>query len=96
MHSASAAGEEGMAEVVYILCAVTSIVCAALLSIRFARTHMRLLLWTSLCFAGLALNNILLFVDVVVVPAYDLSILRSAIALAAVVLLLVGLIWERR
>ncbi len=55
---------------------------------------MRLLLWGGLCFAGLALNNILLFVDLVLVPAVDLTLARNVVALAAMGVLLIGLIWE--
>jgi len=54
----------------------------------------RLQFWSSLCFAGLALNSILTFIDLVVVPDVDLSPLRSGIALVAMALLLYGLIWK--
>jgi hypothetical protein len=53
-----------------------------------------LLLWCSFCFVGLALNNVLLFVDLFVVPEIDLEIWRSLTALSALVLMLIGLIWE--
>lgn len=85
-----------MAQIVYFLCAMTSAVCATLLIINFRRTRIRLLLWTSLCFTGLAFNNALLFVDLVVVPSIDLSILRSSIALVGLLILLFGLIWETK
>lgn len=85
-----------MAEVVYLLCAVTSIACAILLYRGYLQTRTRLLFWSSLCFAGLALNNVLLFVDLVVVPATDLSNLRGLVALAAMMILLFGLVWERQ
>jgi len=85
-----------MAEVVYLLCAGTSIACAILLYRGFRQTRTRLLFWSSLCFAGLALNNVLLFVDLVIVPATDLSTLRGLVALAAIMILLLGLIWERQ
>jgi hypothetical protein len=85
-----------MAEAVYLLCAATSSLCAVLLLRNWRRTRSRLLLWSSACFVGLALNNILLFVDLVLVPTYDLSLLRTTVALAAMLLLLFGLIWEAR
>jgi hypothetical protein len=85
-----------MAQTVYLLCAVTSAVCAAMLIRSFLRTRVRLLLWTSLCFAGLALNNTLLFIDLVIVPFADLSLLRTSLALGAMLILLFGLIWESR
>jgi hypothetical protein len=55
-----------------------------------------LLAWSSGCFGFLALNNGLLFLDLVVVPSVDLSLLRHAIALLAVLFLLVGLVWDTR
>jgi hydrogenase/urease accessory protein HupE len=83
-----------MAEAVYLLCAITSVACAALLVRSYRRQRTRLLLWSTLCFVGLAANNILMFVDLVVVPELDMSLLRTATALGAVVLLLIGLLWE--
>jgi hypothetical protein len=85
-----------MAEVVYLLCAATSLLCAALLLRSYLRNRTRLLFWSTLCFVGLALNNILLFVDLVVVPHMDLSLWRSGVALAGILLLLISLVWEPR
>lgn len=86
-----------MAPAVYVLCAVTSILCAALLLRAWARGRTRLLLWTSLCFVALALNNLLLVVDMVLLPAaVDLAIWRTSVAALAGCVLLVGLIWESR
>lgn len=86
-----------MAETVYALCAATSVACAMLL-LRGYRVHRtRLLLWSGLCFVLLTINNILLFVDLILVPdAIDLSLWRSASALAGVSLLLYSLIWESK
>ena len=85
-----------MAELVYILCAIASTGCAALLLRNYARTRTKLLLWSSLCFVGMALNNMLLYVDLALVRELDFVMLRAVIALAAVCLLLFGLIWEAR
>jgi hypothetical protein len=85
-----------MATLVYVLCALTSIACAALLLRGYFATHARLLLWSGLCFVGLALNNILLVIDLRVVPTVDLSVWRSVPALAGVALLMYGLVWESR
>ena len=82
--------------VVYALCALTSIACAWLLLRGYARSRVRLLLWSGLCFAGLAVNNILLFIDRRVLPETDLSVVRTIPAVIGVVLLLYGLIWEER
>ena len=85
-----------MAEVVYGLCFAMSVVCAGLL-IRNQRRHKsRLLTWSSLCFVGLALSNLLLVIDLVVVPDIDLSLARQGTALVAMVLLIIGLTWEER
>ena len=83
-----------MAETVYILSAITSLACALMLFRGFFRSHIRLLLWSSLCFVGLTLNNILLVFDLMIVPEIDLSIWRSLSALAGLALLLYGLIWD--
>ena len=85
-----------MAEAVYLLCALTSTFCAFLQVRSSLRQRTRLLLWSSACFVGLAVNNVLLFVDLVVVPDLDLSIARTASALVAILMLLVGLIWESK
>ena len=83
-----------MANLVYVLCALTALACAVLLLRGYARTRARLLLWSGLCFAGLFVNNALLVVDARVVS--DLSFARSLPALAGVSLLLYGLIWDTR
>jgi len=84
-----------MAELVYFLCACTSALCAWLLVRQYLRNRLQLLLWSSLCFLGLALNNGLLFIDIVVVPNVDLSLLRTLVALGGLSLMVFGLIWER-
>lgn len=84
-----------MAESVYALCAVTSIICAVLLLRGFRASRMRLLFWSALCFIGLALNNVLLLIDLYAFPKVDLFIPRTVLALIAVGILLHGLIWER-
>jgi hypothetical protein len=84
-----------MAETIYLLCAVTSVTCAVLLLRGYRRSRVRLLLWSSLCFGGLAINNVLLFVDLVLLPAtVDLSLPRATAALAGLAPLVFGLIWE--
>jgi hypothetical protein len=85
-----------MAAAVFALCAVTSIVVAVLLIRSRQRNKSALLLWSSLCFVGLALNNILLFVDRVIVPGVDLSLARQGTAFVALALMIFGLVWETR
>jgi hypothetical protein len=84
------------ATVVYILCAATSAVCAALLVRGYRQSGARLLFWSGLCFIGFALNNLLLLVDVDTFPQVDFLTVRVLPALAGVMLLLYGLIWETR
>ena len=81
-----------MAVAVYALCMLTSAFCAVLLLREFRRTGARLLLWSSLSFVAWAANNALVFTDLVVLPASDLSVVRSGVALVAVSLLLYALI----
>jgi hypothetical protein len=85
-----------VAETVYLLCAATSVACAGLLLRGYLRQRTRLLLWSSLCFVLLAVNNALLFVDLSTTAAVDLSMWRNVTALAGVSVLLFGLIWESR
>jgi len=81
---------------VYSLCAVTALGCACLLLLSYRKSRVRLLLWSGLCFALLAANNGLIIVDLVIFPDVDLFVVRNAVALAAILLLLYGLIWEAR
>ncbi|CAN5729860.1 hypothetical protein BH23GEM6_BH23GEM6_21630 [soil metagenome] len=85
-----------MATLVYALCALTSVVCAVLLLRGYIQTRVRLLLWGGLCFAGLAVNNVLLFVDLGLMPELDLTVWRSLPTLAGLMLLIYGLVWETR
>ena len=81
---------------VYILCALTSLACGALLLRGYRRTGARLLLWSGLCFACFALNNLMLIVDVRVLPERDLSIARTLPSLVGIALLLYGLVWDAK
>ena len=84
-----------MAALIYSLCALTSITCFVLLWRSWRASGYRLLFWSSLCFAGLSVNNVLLVVDrVVLATEVDLFTWRLVFALLAVLLLLFGLIWE--
>jgi hypothetical protein len=84
-----------MAEAVYVLCALSSIACAVLLLRGYGRSKSRLLLWSGLCFVGLALNNGLLVVDrVLFATTLDLAIWRQVPATAGIALLLYGLVWD--
>lgn len=79
---------------VYVLCFLTSLACGFLLTRNYRRTGARLLLWSGLCFLLLAGNNLVVIVDLLLLPDVDLALLRSAFALAAVVVLLFGFVWD--
>jgi hypothetical protein len=79
----------------YLLAALSSIACMALLFRGYARTGARLLVWSALCFVGLSVNNVLLFFDFVVFPTQvDLRPWRLLAALAGLLFLLYAFIWE--
>ena len=80
--------------IVYLFGAITSAACAVLLMRGYVRGRKKLLLWSGLCFTGLSISNLLIFVDLVLVPNVDLYRYRLASASVAMLLLLYGLIWE--
>ena len=55
--------------------------CAGLLWRGYRRSRRPLLFWSSLCFAGLTLDNLFLFADRILLPAVDLSLYRQPTAL---------------
>lgn len=79
---------------VYLLAIATSLACTVLLLRAYTRTQARLLLWTGICFIGLTLSNVFLFLDLVVFVKTDLYAWRVGTALAGVAVLLYGFIWE--
>lgn len=83
-----------MAALIYMLCAFTAFACAWMLLRSYARTRYRLLLWSGLCFSGMFLQNMIRATGHLILPNVDLSIIRMAIGLGALLLLLFGLIWE--
>jgi len=86
---------EVFATIVYLLCFLTSLACAWMLGRSYSRNGTRFLLWSSICFGFLALNNLALVLDLVVWPdSVDLRYLRISLALAAVVSLIWGFVWE--
>lgn len=83
-----------MAETVYILGALTTLLCSVLLFRGYARSRHKLLLWSALCFAMLTLSNCLVFVDLVILRDMYLWPWRLGTAAVAMGLLIFGLIWE--
>lgn len=80
--------------IVNILGTLTVALCAVLLLRAYLNVRQRLLLWSGLCFAGLTLSNLLIFVDLAVVPEINLYSFRLGIAAASMLLLVYGLIFE--
>lgn len=85
-----------MAESVYSLSTLLSLACAGMLFRGYLKTPSHLLLWSSACFGFLAVNNLILFLDVMIFPDLDFGGLmyRNVAGAIAGSLLLFGLIWE--
>lgn len=88
------AANEWFPTIVYLLCFLTSAICAGLLMRSYVRVRGGMLFWSALCFALLALNNLIVVVDMLLIPAIDLSLWRLAASAMAVSLLLFGFIWR--
>jgi len=80
--------------IVYGLCFLTSACCAWLLVRSFLASRAPLLFWSGLCFVLLALNNLIVIVDLLVVPDRDLSLLRLLASALGVGVLLLGFIFR--
>jgi hypothetical protein len=81
--------------VIYLLCLAASVGCAWLLARSYLRSRSRLLLWSAVCFLLIAVNNLLVVVDLLILPTtVDLVPWRRLASLSAVSVLLFGFIWE--
>jgi hypothetical protein len=80
--------------IVYLLCFATSSACAVLLARSYFRTRARLLLWSALCFLFLALNNLFVIIDLLLITEVSLQLARLLLSLAAVSVLLFGFVWD--
>lgn len=78
----------------YLLCLLTSLLCAGLLARSYRRTRAPLLAWSAACFALLALNNLFVVTDMLILTDVDLTVFRQGSSLAAIAVLLYGFIWE--
>lgn len=83
-----------IADVIYALCAATSLIAAWLLLRHYLAGRSRMLLWSCVAFFGLAVNNTLVLLDFGVFPGIDLSIARALVAAISVAVLVYGLVWE--
>lgn len=80
---------------VFLLCLLTSIACAWLLARAYGRSRTKLLLWSSIAFVLLAMNNALLVIDVLLTSReFSLIWARQLTSLGAVAVLIYGFIWE--
>ena len=86
--------QEAFAAIVYLLCFATSAACAWLLLRTYRVNGARLLLWSSLCFLMLAANNLVVVLDLLLIPTIDFRLARLLLALAAVSILLFGFVWD--
>lgn len=79
---------------VYLLCFLTSATCAWLLMRSYLLVRGQMLFWSALCFGLLAVNNLLVILDMLVVHSIDLGIYRLIASMAAVSVLVFGFIWR--
>jgi hypothetical protein len=73
---------------------LTSFSCTVLLFRGYRRRHIRLLMWSALCFGGLTINNVVLFLDLVIFPDIDLRPIRLISALVGMLFLLYAFIGD--
>lgn len=80
---------------VYLLCAVMSVLCASALLYNYYKRKVSLLFWSGICFVGFAVGNIMLFVDLVLLPTdINLMVLRTLPTVIGISCLLWGLVRE--
>ncbi len=79
-------------KIVYILCALTSFGCTVLLISRYRKTRVDLLFWSAVAFLCFTATNVMLFVDLVILPEVDLALFRNGFTFGGVIILLYGLI----
>ena len=85
---------EAFKVILFLLAIVTSLACTVLLFRGYLRTGLRILMWSALCFVCLTVNNVLLFVDLVVLPGVDLRAFRHGTALVGMLFMIYGFIRE--
>ncbi|MBS0503756.1 MAG: hypothetical protein JSS55_08130 [Proteobacteria bacterium] len=82
------------ATAVYSLCFLTSSLCAWLLMRSYLRWRSQMLFWSGLCFTLLAINNLIVILDMYIIVDRPLIMYRLGVSLAAVAVLLYGFIWQ--
>ena len=81
-----------IAEVIYLLCAATSLLAAWLLLRQYRGRRTPLLFWSSLAFFGLAVNNVLVYIDLGLLTGVDLALPRAVAGAIAMLALVYGLV----
>lgn len=81
-------------DLVYLLCFLASALCAGLLVRQYGKARTPVLLWSAGCFTLLALSNLIVVIDQVILTDSNLRPLRLVLTLVAVSVLLFGFIWE--
>jgi hypothetical protein len=85
-----------MAYAIYLFGAALTCACGLLLLRGYRENGRRLLLWSGICFIGLSLNNVLVFVDLaILMQGADLYALRLSVTSLSMLALCYGLIWEK-
>lgn len=85
-----------MAGLIYLLCAATAMACTILLWRSYRINRVGILFWSSVCFLGLAAENVLLYLDRITLPHVDLSMLRHLVELTALLALIYRLVWDSK
>ena len=80
--------------ILYFLAIATSLACTVLLFRGYVSSRTRILMWSAVCFTCLTLNNVLLFLDLVVLPDIDLRLFRHITALAGMMFMIYGFIYD--
>jgi len=84
----------GLPELIYLLCAATSLLAAGMLLRYYLASRTSLLLWSCVGFLGLAINNVLVYLDLVTFPTIDLALSRTIVGAAGILALVYGLTKE--
>jgi hypothetical protein len=85
---------DGLKIALYVLAILSSLTCATLLTRAYLQRRVRLLMWSAICFVGLTINNVALFIDLVLFPDVDLRLLRLVPAVLGMSCLLYGFILD--
>lgn len=83
-----------MGPIIYLLCTLTCLGASLLLWRGYRRSQQRLLYWSALCFAIMAIANGLLILDLVLLPDVYVLPWRSGVNQIALLVLIYGLIFE--